>query len=301
MKTTKILSMLGLVSLMAVNSGCTTLGVALGAGAKTGIEAAKEGGISRAVTDFTIQTQINNLWFQQDVDIFRKLDLTVNQGRVLITGVVQNSQHRVDAVRLAWQPKGVKQVINEIRVAESEGLPGYARDVWITTQLRTKLTLDKDVQSINYSIDTVQGGVYLMGVAQNQNELNKVIDQARTISGVKEVVSYVKFAGQPLTQDTLNAPSQPQYDQYSIGQPVESTISPQAGGGDVPPPLMSPYSKSPEGLSPMSRPEPYVTNKNLPPPGQWAGNGGQQVAPVQQSSTYSGGLRESVQAYPLND
>jgi hypothetical protein len=62
------------------------------------------------------------------------------------------------------------------------------------------MIFSKNIQSINYSIDTVQGVVYLMGVAQNQVELNHVIDVARGISGVKQVVSYVKFAGQPLTE-----------------------------------------------------------------------------------------------------
>ena len=60
------------------------------------------------------------------MNTFTKLNLTVNQGRVLITGIVQNPDDRVEAVRLAWQVEGVTQVINEIRVAESDGLPGYA-------------------------------------------------------------------------------------------------------------------------------------------------------------------------------
>ena len=88
------------------------------------------------------------------------------------------------------------QVINEIRVAEGEGLPGYVRDQWITTRLRTAITLDRDVQSINYSIETVDGVVYLMGAAQNQAELNRVIEIARTISNVKQVISYVKMIGE---------------------------------------------------------------------------------------------------------
>ncbi len=312
MNTQKIISMVSLLSVMALSSGCTTLGFAVGAGAKTGVEAAKEGGLPRAASDFKIHAQINHLWFKENVNLFKKLDLTVNQGRVLVTGVVQNSQHRVDAVRLAWQPRGVKQVINEVRVAESEGIPGYARDLWITAQLRTKLTLDKEVQSINYSIDTVQGAVYFMGVSQNQNELNKVIDQARTVSGVKEVISYVKFAGQPLTQDTLNASSAPQYGDYNryppvgqspqnnIGQPMDPyaphRIEPAAGNTYDD---QSDTRRYPESISapPVSRvvlPEPYVQTGDLPPRGEFL-----------ESSSYpsrpSTGLKESVQVYPLNN
>lgn len=181
-------------------NACSLLGMATGAAAVVGVSAAQEGGLDRAYNDTKIKVQINEAWFQYDVEAFQKLSTTVNQGRVLITGVVQNPEHRVEAVRLAWQVNGVNQVINEIRVAESEGITGFAKDSWITTKLRTSLTFDRGVQSINYSIDTVQGVVYLMGVAMNQKELNHVIETARTVSGVKKVVSYVKLAGEPLEE-----------------------------------------------------------------------------------------------------
>lgn len=164
----------------------------------TGISAAQEGGIKGAVSDAAIKIRINDLWFKYDVDAFTKLQTTIDQGRVLILGVVQNPEHRVEAVRLVWQVPGVKQVINEIRVEDSEGIKGFVRDKWITSKLRTALTIDREVQSINYSIDTVQGIVYLMGVAQNQKELNHVIEKVRTTSGVKKVVSYVKLSGEEI-------------------------------------------------------------------------------------------------------
>lgn len=171
-------------------SSCAAVGV--GAGAVVGVSAAQEGGLSRAARDARIQAEINDLWFKYSTEAFGKLDMTVNNGRVLITGVVQNPDHRVEAVRLAWQPKGVEQVINEIRVAESEGIKGFARDSWITTRLRAALVFDKEIQSLNYSIDTVQGTVYLMGVADSQAELDKATELARTIPDVQQVVSYVK-------------------------------------------------------------------------------------------------------------
>ena len=188
------------ISLVAAGlslSSCTMVGIAGVAGVAAGTAAVQEGGISSAVSDARIQIAINDVWFRHDVGMFTKLDLTVNQGRVLITGVVQDPNYRVEAVRLAWQPRGVVQVINEIKVADSNGVVGYAKDVWITTRLRTAIIMDRDVESINYSIDTVQGSVYLMGFAQNQVELNHVIDIARRIENVKQVVSYVKLVGAP--------------------------------------------------------------------------------------------------------
>lgn len=195
-------------------SSCTLAGAALGVGATAGIAASQEGGLGRAVDDAGIQIAINDLWFKYSVEAFRKLDLTINNGRVLVTGVVQNPEHRVEAIRLAWQPKGVQQVINEIRVAESTGITGYAKDTWITTRLRGAMTLEREVESINYSIDTVQGTVYLMGFANSQTELNRVVQLARTISGVQSVVSYVQVyqksegyvPGQPVQNQNSNTP-----------------------------------------------------------------------------------------------
>lgn len=193
--------LLGLMASTILLTGCGGMGLATGVGAALGVGAAKEGGLRGAATDESIRLKISDLWFKRDVNMFSKLSLTVNQGRVLITGVVQKPEDRVEAVRLAWQPNGVKQVINEIRVGEGDTFGTYAEDMWISGQLRTKLTFDKYVQSINYSIDTVQGSVYLMGVAQNQDELDRVVNIAKKIKGVKEVISYVKLAGQPVMQD----------------------------------------------------------------------------------------------------
>ncbi len=216
-------------------SACTAAGALTGAAAAGGIAAAQEGGLSRAWSDAKIQAEINDLWLRHDFEIFRKLDLTVDQGRVLITGVVQNPEHRVEAVRMAWKPEGVKQVINEIRVADSEGIIGFARDSWAATRLRTSITLDRDVQSINYNIDVVQGIVYLMGVAQTRAELNRVIETARTIPDVKQVVSYMKLAGEvdqnfvPADSDQLDNTTKSPFakvDQNGFDESVEGGAAP---------------------------------------------------------------------------
>ncbi len=177
--------------------GCgTQAGMAAGAGASLGIAAASEGGLKRAANDTGIRLQIHDLWFKHNVDMYRKLDMTVREGRVLITGTVPDPDMRVDAIRLAWQADGVKQVINEINVAEGDGVKGFIKDSWITGNVKTKLVFDKDVQSVNYSIDTVKGTVYLMGIAQDGIELQRVLDHARFTPKVENVVSYVRMRGE---------------------------------------------------------------------------------------------------------
>ena len=195
----RALPIIALLALSTMTAGCTAIGVGAAVGSAGGVAAAKEGGLSQSLRDAKISATIHDLWFQYNVDIFAKLSITVDQGRVLITGVVQKPEDRVDAVRLAWQAQGVKQVINEIKVADSEGIKGWGRDTWITARLRSAILFDKDVQGVNYSIDTVQSVVYLMGVAQNQAELDKVMGYARSVPYVKQVVSYVKLSGTPIT------------------------------------------------------------------------------------------------------
>lgn len=206
-----------LLALLPVLAGCGP-GSIVGAGATVGVAAAQDRGVGGAIRDNVIAAKINDAWFKYDLETFAKLNLTINEGRVLVTGVVQKPEGRVEAIRLVWQVEGVKEVINEIRVAGSGGISGFARDTWITTRLRTSLTFDRNIYSINYSIDTVQGIVYLMGVARNQAELNRVIGIARTIPDVKQVVSYVKLSSkvqampQPVNDDISSSPPRPPED-----------------------------------------------------------------------------------------
>ena len=88
-------------------------------------------------------------------------------------------------------------MINEIEVTTEGGVVNYARDTSISTQLNAKLLFAKEVQSVNYSIEVVNGTIYLMGVAQTQTELDRVIDIARNIGNVKRVVSHVLLKDDP--------------------------------------------------------------------------------------------------------
>jgi len=181
-----------------LQSGCLA-GVFVG-GAALGVASVQEGGISQSATDLRIKTHILNAWAKYDVKIFAKLNLRVDQGRVMLSGVVQNPEDRVEAVRLVWLVYGVQEVINEITVTNSEGVSGYLRDKWISTRLRSQLIVDADVLALNYSVETVQSVVYLMGVAQTESERETVIDYAREIPHVKRVVSYINLAGETTRQ-----------------------------------------------------------------------------------------------------
>jgi osmotically-inducible protein OsmY len=196
-------------------AGCSPAGMAVGAGATVGVAAAQEGGIKGAATDASIRVQIANAWFQHDVEMYRRLGMTVREGRVLVTGTVPTPDDRVEAIRLVWQINGVQQVINEIRVDPQGATVGsYVQDSWITSNIKALMMFDQQVQAINYSVETVGGTVYIMGIAQDQNEIDRVINHARNTKYVKNVVSYVRMRGeqvQGLAQQTAApAPSSSQ-------------------------------------------------------------------------------------------
>jgi osmotically-inducible protein OsmY len=186
---------LALLPLILAACDPVTLGV-VGAGA-AGLGAAEERGLEGAVDDTKIRAAINGLWLQQDFNLYRSVTLTVNEGRVLLTGSVEKPETRIEAVRLSWQAAGVRQVIDEIQVTDQSGIKSSIEDAWIANKLRTQLMFDSQVKNINYTVDAENGVVYLMGIAQNQDELDRVIATARDISGVKRVVNHVLLKTDP--------------------------------------------------------------------------------------------------------
>jgi osmotically-inducible protein OsmY len=176
---------------------CSAPAVVVGGGATATVAVAQERSFGDAIDDTAIVATINKLWLEHDWELFTNIETTVHEGRVLLTGTVKTSQDRLEAVRLAWRAKGVREIINEIEVTEQGGVVNFARDSWITAQLRTKITFDEEIRAINYSIETVNGVVYLMGIAQDQGELDRVTGYARNIRYVRSVVSHVWLKADP--------------------------------------------------------------------------------------------------------
>lgn len=172
-------------------SGCAS--AVVGGGAAVGVAAAQERSVGTAVDDTVIYTDLTARIFAKNVDLFGAVGVEVVEGRVLLTGSVKRPEDRVEAVRLAWQVNGVREVINEIQVTDTSSLSNYARDSWISAQLKSKLILDKKIESLNYNIETVNGVVYMIGIAQNEAELKRATNHARTIPHVREVISHVRI------------------------------------------------------------------------------------------------------------
>jgi osmotically-inducible protein OsmY len=179
----------------AALGGCVAAAVT--GGAVVGDTAMQDRGVKGAANDTAIRAEINHYWLNKDHKMWMGLNMQVYEGRVLVSGVAPSADVRADAIQLAWKAKGVKEVIDEVEVGTSGGIVDSARDTKIQTELNGKLLFAKGVESVNYSVEVVNGVVYLLGVAQNQEELDKVLAIARNIADVKKVVSHVLMKDDP--------------------------------------------------------------------------------------------------------
>jgi osmotically-inducible protein OsmY len=231
----------GVVFLSLSLSACVVPIVAGGA-ASTGYVVGQERDVSTQVNDSVIRAGIDDKWLRFNSDMAHQLSLSIYDGRVLIVGMVSNPEWKTDAVRLAWEVKGVKEVNSEIELSASQGLGDTARDELITTRLRSAILLDSQIRSVNYTIDTVNGSVYLSGSARSQAELDKVTNYARNIPNVKRVVSYVRIrVGEPATASGTPAAVPAASATQDLPQSTRQTISvPPAGPTNVAPPPATP-------------------------------------------------------------
>ena len=176
-------------------SGC--VGTAIGAGATTGIAVAQERTIGDAVDDTSIQFQINDRLLRKSEVLFAKTNLDVVEGRVMITGVVPAQADRDTAAELAWQVEGVREVLNELQVAQPGDAGSFVKDASITAQLRFKMLSDRDIHAINFNLTTVNAIVYLFGIARSEAEHENLVNHARNVKGVKKVISHVLLKDDP--------------------------------------------------------------------------------------------------------
>ena len=125
------------------------------------------------------------------------VDVSIFEGRVLLAGTVPNEDHKMRLVQKARGVPSVREVIDEVRIG-GQTKPGQgARDIAIDEKLGAAMLADNGVYRGNYQIIVSQGTVYLLGVAQGPNELERVVGHARSVQGVNDVVSHVVFVGDP--------------------------------------------------------------------------------------------------------
>ena len=170
-------------------SGCAPAVVGVGTAAVAATSTEK--GITTSVSDGLVFTKIQDNFLKTDATLSQFVDVNVNDGAVLLTGKVKTPEEKVLATKLTWEVRGVREVVNEIQVTDKSSIKDVAKDLAASAQLRGKLIADTSVSSLNFSIDVVNGTVYLSGVAADAEEMNRVVSHARELRFAQQVVNYI--------------------------------------------------------------------------------------------------------------
>ncbi|MAV77157.1 MAG: phospholipid-binding protein [Candidatus Marinimicrobia bacterium] len=116
------------------------------------------------------------------------LSIKVLDGNIFLTGKVDEPEEKLKIIKMAWETKGVRSVKTAITIKGETNFKNSTKDALITTQLRTAMIFKKDIKATNYNIDTINGKIYIFGIAMKQEEKRNVIEEAKQIYGVKEVI-----------------------------------------------------------------------------------------------------------------
>ena len=157
-------------------------------------------GVSVALDPRTIGTQMDDSIMQKnlaakilikDKKYLLSVKSKVLDGRIFLTGKVENPEEKLQITKLAWEIKGVRSVKNDIKIKEGFNFKRSAKDILITSQLRTALILNKNIKATNYQIDTYKKKIYVYGIAITLEEKDLVISEAKEIVDVEDVIASI--------------------------------------------------------------------------------------------------------------
>ncbi|HUF86885.1 MAG TPA: BON domain-containing protein [Thermohalobaculum sp.] len=185
-------------------AGCAPLAIGAGGGI-VAHSVVQERSTMDALNDNVIEFEIAKALLNHSGRLFRNVAVKVVEGRVVLTGSVPRPEDKVAATRIAWETEGVTAVADELTVGGGGGAKGYLRDARMSTMVRLSLLRDAKVRLANYNVETVDGVVYLTGLARSEAELERVVWHARRVDGVKRVVSHVLTIDDPRRAQTVAA------------------------------------------------------------------------------------------------
>ena len=177
--------------LLMINIGCSPVGVLASGGSATMVVAEGDRSLGTVVDDATIKLNLSAKFLQSENKLFLDVNSNVTEGRVLLTGLVDTQEIRIEAVRKVWEINGVKEVINEIEVGDKTTLKEYMNDLWINTQVKSLAARTIGLRSFSYNFETIKGKVYIAGITSRPEQLQAIVESTKTIKGVNEIVNYV--------------------------------------------------------------------------------------------------------------
>ena len=147
--------------------------------------------VGTQIDDSVMQKNLGARLILKDKNYLLAVKTKVLDGRIFITGKVNNPEEKLQITKLAWETKGVRSVRNDIKIKESFNFTQSAKDLLITSQLRTALIFDKEIKATNYQIDTYKKKIFIYGISLTSEEREKVINEAKEILDVKDVVASI--------------------------------------------------------------------------------------------------------------
>ena len=190
-KIIKILFCFIILSILSLNYACSPATVVASGGATTMVVAEGDRSLGTVVDDATIKINIAAKFLNAGNNLFVDINTTVLEGRVLLTGLIENQEARIDAVRLVWEVEGVREVINEIQLGNRATIKDYANDLWINTQAKGLAAKTIGLRSVAFNFETIQGKIYVAGITSKPEQLEEMLSALKTIKGVKEIINYV--------------------------------------------------------------------------------------------------------------
>jgi len=177
--------------LLMINIGCSPVGVLASGGSATMVVAEGDRSLGTVVDDATIKLNLSAKFLRSENSLFLDVNSNVTEGRVLLTGLVDTQEIRIEAVRKVWEINGVREVINEIEVGDKTTLKEYMNDLWINTQVKSLAARTIGLRSFSYNFETIKGKVYIAGITSRPEQLQAIVESTKTIKGVNEIVNYV--------------------------------------------------------------------------------------------------------------
>ena len=174
----------------SILAGCAPAAM-VGGGAVLTSTVVQERSTMDALDDTAIKAGVLNRLGNHSGDLYRDVFVDVSEGRVVLTGSVPEPRQRIRAAEAAWATPGVVAVDDSLTVAGDSGTRAYLSDVAITGEVRYALLTAAGVQSLNYTVTTIDGAVHLTGLARSDAELARAVEAARRVAGVRKVVSHV--------------------------------------------------------------------------------------------------------------
>ena len=187
----KIIFSIFLTSLFLLIYGCSPSSILATGGGTAMVVAEGDRTLGTVVDDATIKINIAAKFLNAGNNLFVDINTTVLEGRVLLTGLVDNQELRIEAVRLVWEIEGVREVVNEIEIGSREGIKDYAKDLWINTQARGVAAKTIGLRVVGYNFETINGKIYIAGITTKPDQLDMLIESLKTIKGVTEIINYV--------------------------------------------------------------------------------------------------------------